>query len=699
MSIGRHLDARLFLEGMSVPFNQVTIQNSEGQPSVAHINLAPLPEIKRFKPRTMVHIFTRDYTSRDDKKPWILAFEGEIYGFGYDKTSSSRSSTIMAMDVSNYWDNAKQYYMNLRTSYGDNLDVLIGTKEISENKKENNEIITTTTGAVSYLTSIITQALNSGKDLLEAVSDILKKNEEVNPFFRFNQQRYRINDKVVFKSSNLIKQLFDFTNREKMWDSISGAGSGGLTTLRDIVSMIINLVFHDFNSVVYPSKVTKKIDDPLTNGKTIGSFILKPQTFMMPPPKCNVIYPDQYGSMSYNRNFFHEVTRLKSNRTPLGMEQRNQKAQGILEYVYSPNAYQKFRKTKDTTKGSTQFSAPESQGEFGDKATDLKNTTTLQDFNFLSYEEIMKGIFSEQGTALPSSHIFSLMTSPDQRGDFFQKANDYLFFQKRLASRSFNTNGPLNFAPVMGFPILFLDDSSAEQNTIGVLSSITHVISSDGGGYTSYGVSYARDVDELDLWDESISEPPIPPWFDPSIFGKQREVGEKDYINLPKDVQEKVKRFSSVIGYEGTTIRDFYLGLLGDTKDGSHLGSDPIVSEKFPSVYSATLALVEEYKGAKKKGNHIDLIDINTRRDYVLLDELFTFLGAELTAKQKNVNITKDIDIVFSGTVLDGGYVDVAETNSADNKLKPFFKEVITKRGDPIKAYRKRLLKERGFRG
>lgn len=43
------------------------------------------------------------------------------------------------------------------------------------------------------------------------------------------------------------------------------------------------------------------------------SQLIIPETFFVPPPRCNVIFPDQYTQFNYNRNFIREVSRLALN--------------------------------------------------------------------------------------------------------------------------------------------------------------------------------------------------------------------------------------------------------------------------------------------------------------------------------------------------------------------------------------------------
>lgn len=706
---GRELSALLFLEGRSIPFMGANCTFNKGQPGVATIEVPPLPEIKRIKPRTMCHVFIKDFTAPPGTKPWILMFEGEVYGYSQGKSVSSRSFNIYAMDYSNYWDNAKQFYMNLRSSFGDQNQIIRSSQTEQDARDQGARIQTTTTSIRAYLTQIISNKLSEGSDsadFLAAILEIVKKIEEVNPFFRYNQARYRINDRLIFSSSNNLDKLFDFLNRENLWDSITGQGNGGFTTIRQIVNLLMSLVFHDFVSVPCPSKVNKEDlsrDGIGSNGnQTIGSFLFKPNTFMMPPPKCNVLYPDMYSNFSFSRNFFHEVSRMKLQPVPLAVEATNNIFSIVQKSYFVPNGFNKFRTGEDFDDSEgDQFESEIEQGQFNDDAEGLETGTKLQDFNYLSREEILKGIFSEMGNTIPSAQILTSLVVEKQQDDFFRQAANYLFYKKRLASRRASCAGPLNPAPVPGFTCLVLDDSDAEQNVIGVLEGVTHNINATGGGTTQYMITYARDVDEEDLWSGDSSEPPIPSWYDPGIFGQRRALQDNDFSNLPRSEQDKVKRFANVTGFEGTSIAEYYQSFFGRTVSSEFLGAEPIVSDRFPNMYAATLAIVQSYRSAKKNGTEKDFVRVQTRRDYVLLSENFEFLGATIKSSQKRINFLNKADIIFSGAIMDGGYVDLANNENARDQVQRnlFGSEAVAKRRDPVDLYRRRLLRERGFRG
>lgn len=155
MASVKRLKIRCFLEGQEVPIVSANVQVAPNSPMVASLQLPPLSEGTKIKPRTLVHVFfldfwegaptsvyargdsindrdrgpgsTFDYSlSRYDEsnlnsdesqdiesdirnERYKLLFGGEVVGFEWVKTPTSRSLVLHCQDWSNYWDYAIQF--------------------------------------------------------------------------------------------------------------------------------------------------------------------------------------------------------------------------------------------------------------------------------------------------------------------------------------------------------------------------------------------------------------------------------------------------------------------------------------------------------------------------------------------------------------------------------------------------------------
>lgn len=162
---GQRLRLRLFLEGVEIPVISANIQSAPNSPTMASIQIPPLPEGTRLLPRTLVHLFFFDdfeaklpfvtpatkASSTPSKSPteyqrdqdrqagpsdkqfndtidniaggstaqsspdqstitqYKLLFGGEVIGFVWNKDQAHRALVLQCQDWSNYWDHAYQF--------------------------------------------------------------------------------------------------------------------------------------------------------------------------------------------------------------------------------------------------------------------------------------------------------------------------------------------------------------------------------------------------------------------------------------------------------------------------------------------------------------------------------------------------------------------------------------------------------------
>lgn len=158
-AIGKRLRLRLFIEGVEVPLIAANIQGAPNSPVAASLQVPPLESGTKLLPCSVVHVFFYDYAEaasglvslhgdmrslRDTPGPsvyestkqreklqqedsWLssgqisqdernqhykLLFVGEIVGFTWTKSPTSRSLVLQCLDLSSYWDRAYQWSNN-----------------------------------------------------------------------------------------------------------------------------------------------------------------------------------------------------------------------------------------------------------------------------------------------------------------------------------------------------------------------------------------------------------------------------------------------------------------------------------------------------------------------------------------------------------------------------------------------------------
>lgn len=705
MPIGRPLGAKLLIEGKEVPFIGATITHAVGQASIAYIDVVPHAAINNIKPRTHVTIAVRDYNNNksDDKFPYIYAWEGEVFGYSFGKTPGSRSFTLQCIDLTSYWDNALTYFLNPTTSLGKGGADMIGLGlDSTTAEKSGISIKATSDSLTSYLYETI-RTKSQSSDFLEGFAEVYRTLSDVNEFYQLAEQRLRIFDRVLLQSSGKLNELLDKAQAFDWFSGIVGR-TGGFASLRSVVQDLMSIIFHDFCTVPFPARVEKSslaapsVSTPDAKDKkyTIGQFLFKPNLYMIPPPVCNIFFPDEYSNFQYSRNFFKEPTRLiYKPELPLFLQSGNI----ALSYQFQPDSYQNFmmgKKPFSDFTGTDDFSVsgtdPGKYGEQDTNATTAKvNNKIVREGQFLTNEEKLKGIWMAQESMMPAATNFQESVADPDRRSFVNRVSRYLFFKKRFENRSLNITAHLKLSIVPGFNVLLLDDSDSKQSTLAYCSSVTHRIYATEGGYTNVQLSYARTVEEEKVASNNGNDPLVPPWFDESVFGTV-PTGNSTFVGPPN-----------------ATLSDYYKKLLGEKgyKALTDYFKDVPISTTFVgppvnlrTVGGATDRLIEEYRQKKSQGGEVlqSFIADVTARDYIRIRDSFAFLGASLDKSDLNTGQPNIKTSQKKGTDLRNTYFNVFSGGAFDTSNSKFG-EILSLKMKVIDAYRDALLKFRGFRG
>lgn len=239
----------------------------------------------------------------------------------------------------------------------------------------------------------------------------------------------------------------------------------------------------------------------VTNGgsQRLRAQIIRPDCFFAPPPRCNVIFPEQYTQLSYDRNYLSEVTRslVLSYNTLVGKEAL------LADRYLAPSV------GVDTSKIAV------SPGKDGYRA--------------LMKHELHTGIIP-RSEWLPNISSFSAKgggatNGKDDRSSWATKIALFHFFKYRFGPRQASVGGRFNPYLVCGFPALvilqpfivpgtsqgdhstdakvinFLLNQSqsgdpdtkpvAPRQLIGMVASLSHSIDQSGGS-TSVSMNHVR---------------------------------------------------------------------------------------------------------------------------------------------------------------------------------------------------------------
>jgi len=682
MPVGGEIKAKVFLEGVEVPFIGASITSAVNSASIAYVDIVPLDEIRHIKPRTHVVIALKD----DVKGGYILAWEGEVFGYNFGRTVSSRTMTLNCIDFSGYWDSVLTYYFDATKAMNKAGDIGSVGQDVKLAKQAQIAIQKLSFGNTSLYLDIFRDTLKQkGKNELDAFVAIFDKLSAANAFYDFADKRFRISERYLLASTGDLGNLLKGQNAIEWFKGMGGVVSG-FHSLRELVMMFLGIIFHDVVPVPFPARVTtsrlkvkdekQRLNSPKKVDKTIGQFIFKPNIYMCPPPACNVFYPDEYSSFQFSRNFLQEPTRFAYQPQFVTFQGNNRIH---LDWVYQPDSFRHYMQEQPTKKPKqyegkndlevTYIKTPDGNqaipGFFREKLNneykDSAHAGLAREHHFMTNEELYKGIILAKESGFPAASSFTDGLDKSFKKNITEQITRYSFFKKRFQTRSLQITSHLKTSVVPGFPVLILDDSEAQHHVVAYCDSVTHRIYATEGGYTNLNLSFARTVDEQNISSNEGQDPFLPNWFLSTTFGATADIkGEGKRIQFPQK-----------------DMAAYYKAVLGDK------GYMPITSlhKDFTTISSATKVLMDEYNREKKSEGGIQaLINKRSRRDFVTLPEAFRFLGANTATTNQDEEFQN-----YNGDVYNLKNYDIGS--------------IIKNKRSVIEGYQERLKTTRGIRG
>ena len=668
--VGSNVGVRVYLEGRLVErgFLSVTASANEGAPATAQINMTPTNSIKHILYGTWVHVFTTDpwdLNPKGDLSDYKLLFEGVVVGRGWTKEGAGRAFQIRCADPSIFWVEAKQYWLNV-ASAGNGF-----VEQVAYQTSSGEGLFTTPVGGTySYVYHNLSQINENNQErFLDTILATIDDVGNVNPHYTNNRNRFRITDRIIRAGAGKIDKLFQFSLLGEWINELANRVSSE-TNLATLVNQLLAPVYHEWVSLLAPpyvraeifardsyGNIIRKRNDKgvvqsyaMATEKIIASSVFKPDAYTLSPPTCNVLMPMMYEHAGYSEDFLSELTRLTV--FPQHMMRELDALESLAPKYQRPVEVELFsaliRNTREgpppeSTKRTPDGTYSDNQGQ----------SPRFHDYDWGTNEERIRGIVSERINMAPAATSLSLSdpgatSNGGPKGGtpkYLQNVVSYEWFKRKYANRQASLSGPYNMRPVVGFPVLALDDSDANLSMVAHLGSVTHQIDAQGHASTSYGIIYPRLVNEVDLNRPNFTG------------GTDKDTGEA-ITNLAVDAEGN---FSFEKVYAGTNkppipewFSDDYATLTGLDKtyqkffgnnvhvvesivfnEGGNSGTGAILNDS-ASLEDAVAALVKKYRSARDMGKEFEEAAAYTARDMAKIDEAFRFVGAGPSDIAKN---------------------------------------------------------------
>jgi hypothetical protein len=229
------------------------------------------------------------------------------------------------------------------------------------------------------------------------------------------------------KAVKILEEVKTGFGKVRVLDATESVSSANITRLGKLDELRIRLL--DARTLLTgDTKVSQTNPPGPSSAQRLRTQIVRPDCWFSSPPACNVIFPEMYAQLSYDRNYLQETTRL-------------------------------LVATFNTLVGKDQLLANHILAPFiGFDAEKLSKYKGSKSFRILMDHEIHVGIISKQewipntagiGQSLDSEQLKKVK---DGRLSWLIKASLFHFFKYRFASRQVSVSGRFNPFLVCGFP-------------------------------------------------------------------------------------------------------------------------------------------------------------------------------------------------------------------------------------------------------
>lgn len=543
----------------------MNIQITANQASTATINVIPTDKIFNVRPRTKVFVFFWD----EDDSVWRILWEGEVLGVGYSKSSDSRQVSLNCADFTNYWDYTRKHLLTMREGaqtytkaklfFGDQKTIVT----FNSSNQVNNKIV---------------EKILQGNNLPNALLEFMRTVANDLPYYKRINDKMKLYEHLTMIQDDQAEKLLETKEKSALLTRMEGS-TGRHLTLREIL--------YTFQSAIYYNHVST-CSVPYVAGN-YNACVMMPNLYAALPPRCNVVFPDQSTSITFNRDFMAEPTRIMMRTTPVWENKLGGESE-VAKTVYPT------------------YITPAILGK------NIRASIENREFYETRFteEEIEKGIIPEI-RELPYAEMLSMRPEGADIRQYMTGQLNYLYQLERHAGRTLSVTMEINPWLACNFPCVVLDSSKCYVATI---ANISHTINSSGGAYTSIQCNMARELrPDLDFDDTPV----MPTWFNESYLPVNVDNTYQQLLGckaIGEESSREAKKVSSITD-ESVAYRVGYI------ENGTYINISKIVATLYhnPKSDSEEAGLYQHKVGTNESYSFCNRY---RRRSIATMEEVFS---------------------------------------------------------------------------
>ncbi|KKN98651.1 hypothetical protein LCGC14_0147630 [marine sediment metagenome] len=443
--------------------------------------------------------------SGDVLNKYRVLFKGEVSGWQWSKSAQgNRVISLECLDDTNYFDFIYQTYLNVGSIAQSQMTMFLQGQDhnytfLAAQFFEATNWITRlfSPGGSPFLLDRYKVKFQGINGLLAGFVRIIAAVSGVDPgpaggrilniFFREALLRNRILDQVYAAENDdtAIKLMETTVFFQSIQNTISELGANQ-ATLRDMLKLSLTPIYYTHAPITTPYYNPDK--------DSLYTLMMKPELFFAPPPSCNLIFPDEYTSVSYARNYLAEPTRLLVQERAT-VATGGAGAQDMQPMHFAPATTAVIESVKKIEAGQNIPGVVPGSGAFS-KFLSLKHP----------HEQFTGPIPVWQSISQYPSYTATKAAAGQPTPHITDTAN-YEFYKMRFGTRMANVTAKFLPRLVCGLPAAVIDkpvlqselDESHPSHLLGSIITLTHSVDAVSGGTTSFTLEKVR------MWDESLS--------------------------------------------------------------------------------------------------------------------------------------------------------------------------------------------------
>lgn len=175
----------------------------------------------------------------------------------------------------------------------------------------------------------------------------------------------------------------------------------------------------------------------------VNSQILRPDIFMVAPPRCNVLFPELYSQMQFSRQYLREVTRMRLT---------------VSDEIFGPDSLldNQYYAPDIEVLGQRVRQGARAAGERAEGATLRQAAYSCR----LMDHELFTGVvpvFERMNEVNIYAARAQMVTRRGAQVPYVMRAANFQFFKNRMAPRSMSLSGKFNPYVAPGFPMAVID--------------------------------------------------------------------------------------------------------------------------------------------------------------------------------------------------------------------------------------------------